>query len=64
MQMLVRFWLNHHLLDVVQRPKWRVVKGRSRSYVQAVLAGRQRLQLRSMLHVAHPVSTMKSSGAQ
>lgn len=36
-QMLVRFWVNHHLLDVLQRPLWRVVKGRSESYVNAVL---------------------------
>ena len=34
--MLVRFWLNHHLLDLTQRPCWRVVKGRSRSYVDKV----------------------------
>ena len=37
--MLVRFWVNHHLLDLVQRPLWRVVKGRSRAYVQKILAG-------------------------
>lgn len=36
---LVRFWANHHLLDLVQRPVWRVVKGRSRSYVNAICAG-------------------------
>lgn len=38
-QMLVRFWANHHLLDLVQRPCWRVVKGRSKQYVDRVLAG-------------------------
>jgi predicted NAD/FAD-binding protein len=38
--MLVRFWVNHHLLDLVQRPCWRVVKGRSRSYVNKVLSGK------------------------
>lgn len=38
-QMLIRFWSNHYLLDIFQRPVWRVVKGRSRSYVQAMLAG-------------------------
>lgn len=37
-QMLVRFWVNHHLLDLVQRPCWRVVKGRSKTYVDKVLA--------------------------
>lgn len=38
-QMLIRFWLNHHLLDLVQRPCWRVVKGRSKTYVDRVLKG-------------------------
>ena len=37
-KMLVRFWVNHHLLDVFDRPLWRVVKGRSQAYVKAVLA--------------------------
>jgi cyclopropane-fatty-acyl-phospholipid synthase len=36
--MLVRFWANHHLLDLTQRPVWRVVAGRSRAYVAAVTA--------------------------
>ena len=38
---LVRFWDNHHLLDLVQRPVWRVVKDRSRSYVNAICAGKR-----------------------
>jgi hypothetical protein len=38
-QMLVQFWVNHHLLNVLERPVWRVVKGRSRSYVERVLQG-------------------------
>ena len=38
-QMLIRFWVNHHLLDIFQRPLWRVVKGRSREYVNKVLQG-------------------------
>jgi predicted NAD/FAD-binding protein len=42
-QMLVRFWVNHHLLDLVQRPCWRVVKGRSKTYVDRVLSGAQRV---------------------
>ncbi len=37
--MLVRFWVNHHLLDIFQRPLWRVVKGRSREYVKRVCSG-------------------------
>lgn len=36
---LIRFWANHHLLDLVQRPVWRLVKDRSRSYVNAICAG-------------------------
>jgi predicted NAD/FAD-binding protein len=36
-QMLVRFWLNHHLLDVLQRPLWRVIKGRSQAYLNKAL---------------------------
>ncbi|KAG2492394.1 hypothetical protein HYH03_009340 [Edaphochlamys debaryana] len=35
-KMLVRFWVNHHLLDIFQRPLWRVVKGRSEVYVKRV----------------------------
>ena len=38
--MLIRFWVNHHLLDILQRPLWRVVKGRSKTYVDKVLAGK------------------------
>ena len=37
--MLVRFWANHHLLDILQRPLWRVVRGRSRAYVDRIVAG-------------------------
>ena len=37
--MLVRFWANHHLLDILQRPLWRVVRGRSRAYVERIVAG-------------------------
>ena len=34
---LVRFWKNHHLLDLLARPVWRVLKGRSRAYVDATV---------------------------
>jgi predicted NAD/FAD-binding protein len=36
-QMLVRFWVNHHLLDILHRPLWRVIKGRSEAYVKRAL---------------------------
>ena len=35
---LIRFWVNHHLLNLIERPLWRVVKGRSKAYVDAVCA--------------------------
>lgn len=35
-RMLIRFWVNHHLLNVTSRPVWRVVTGRSAAYVAAV----------------------------
>jgi predicted NAD/FAD-binding protein len=35
---LVRFWVNHHLLNLVERPLWRVVRGRSEAYVDAIVA--------------------------
>ena len=36
---LVRFWVNHHLLDLLQRPVWRVVSGRSCQYINKIVAG-------------------------
>lgn len=35
--MLIRFWVNHHLLDITMRPCWRVVKDRSKTYVDRIL---------------------------
>ena len=35
---LVRFWSNHHLLALLDRPVWRVLKGRSQAYVHAITA--------------------------
>ncbi len=36
MSHLVRFMANHHMLQVSQRPEWRVVQGGSSSYVHAL----------------------------
>ena len=52
--MLVRFWANHHLLDLFQRPVWRVVKDRSRTYVQKILAGPPLANMLSMSSVRSP----------
>jgi predicted NAD/FAD-binding protein len=49
-QFLVRFFANHGLLqvDVKGRPKWRVIKGGSREYVDKLVAGhRDRIRLNS-----------------
>lgn len=54
--MLVRFWVNHHLLDITQRPVWRVVKGRSRTYAQRVVSELPDLR------VSTPVHQIKSMG--
>jgi predicted NAD/FAD-binding protein len=44
----VRFFHNHGLLSVNQRPTWRVIKGGSRSYVDKLVAGhRDRIRLNS-----------------
>jgi cyclopropane-fatty-acyl-phospholipid synthase len=55
--MLVRFWSNHHLLDVLQRPRWRVVVGRSRAYVDKVVATLPDVR------TGTPVTSVRSLGA-
>ena len=42
---LVQFMANHHMLQLTGRPEWRVVRGGSRRYVEAMLA-RWDVQLR------------------
>lgn len=43
---LVRFFDNHGLLQLRDRPQWRVIKGGSREYVQKLVAGhRDRIRL-------------------
>ena len=45
---LVRFFANHGLLQVKDRPIWRVIKGGSREYVHKLVAGhRDRIRLNS-----------------
>jgi predicted NAD/FAD-binding protein len=44
----VRFFANHGLLSVNDRPQWRVIKGGSRQYVNRLVAGhRDRIRLNS-----------------
>jgi predicted NAD/FAD-binding protein len=45
---LVQFFANHGLLQISDRPVWRVIKGGSRQYVNKLVAGhRDRIRLRS-----------------
>lgn len=45
---LVRFFVNHGLLQMSDRPAWRVVKGGSRQYVNKLVSGhRDRIRLNS-----------------
>jgi len=39
LQFFVRFFNNHGLLNVVNRPQWRVIKGGSRSYIDPLIKG-------------------------
>jgi predicted NAD/FAD-binding protein len=48
LQFLVRFFDNHGLLQLKDRPTWRVIKGGSREYVKRLVAGhRDRIRLDS-----------------
>ncbi len=45
---LVRFFKNHGLLQLQDRPQWRVIEGGSREYVQRLVAGHEdRIRLQS-----------------
>jgi predicted NAD/FAD-binding protein len=37
-QTVVAFMNNHHMLDIIARPQWRVVRGRSRTYAERIVA--------------------------
>lgn len=56
---LLRFFANHGLLQLSDRPVWRVIKGGSRQYVEKLVAGhRDRIRLRS------PVQAIRRAGDQ
>ena len=53
-EFLTRFFANHGLLQLRDRPKWRVIKGGSREYVRKLVAGHHdRIRLNS------PVQSMR-----
>ena len=66
---LVQFMANHHMLQLTGRPEWRVVRGGSRRYVEAMLA-RWDVQLRlsspvhGIVRDAHGVSLRCDAGSE
>ena len=66
---LVRFMVNHHMLQVDGRPPWRVVRGGSRCYVEA-MAARWRVEVRTACAVtrvrrsAHEVRVTSAAGTE
>lgn len=48
----LRFFNNHGLLNITDRPQWSVIKGGSRSYVQALLAklGQDKVKLQQQIN--------------
>ena len=54
---LLRFFANHGLLQLSDRPVWRVIKGGSRQYVEKLVAGhRDRIRLRSPVYAIRRVA--------
>jgi len=50
----VRFFKNHGLLNIKDRPQWRVIEGGSRSYIEPLVAG-----FRDQIHLNTPVTSVK-----
>ena len=50
LQFFVRFFRNHGLLSIRNRPQWRVIKGGSRSYLEPLTAG-----FKDSIHTNRPV---------
>ncbi|ALZ10842.1 FAD-dependent oxidoreductase [Pseudomonas aeruginosa] len=57
LQFFVRFFANHGLLSVSERPQWRVVEGGSRSYVAPLSAS-----FRQSIRLSCPVQRVKRDG--
>lgn len=55
---LVRFFANHGLMQLRDRPSWRVVKGGSRTYVDKLVA-----QHRDRIHLNSPVRVLRRTAA-
>ena len=55
---LVRFFANHGLMQLRDRPTWRVIKGGSRAYVDTLVA-----QHRDRIHLNSPVRALRRTAA-
>ena len=53
-QFFIRFFRNHGLLEINNRPQWYVVRGGSREYVHALAA-----PFRNRIHINTPVTTIR-----
>jgi predicted NAD/FAD-binding protein len=56
MQFFARFFVNHGLLDVTNRPQWYVIPGGSQQYIKPLLAG-----LEGNIHLNSPVHNVQRS---
>lgn len=54
----VRFFFNHGLLDVYNRPQWYVIKGGSKSYIEPLIK-----QFKNSIHLQTPVVGIKRTSA-
>lgn len=54
MRFVAEFFANHGLLDLVDRPTWRVIDGGSRTYVQAVAA-----RFRGSIRLSTPIAIVR-----
>jgi predicted NAD/FAD-binding protein len=57
-QFFVRFFKNHGLLSVKNRPQWRVIEGGSREYIRPLCR-----RFEDRIHTAMPVQTIKRDAA-
>ncbi|WP_426416228.1 NAD(P)/FAD-dependent oxidoreductase [Aestuariirhabdus sp. LZHN29] len=53
-QFFLRFFNNHGLLNINERPQWRVIEGGSRSYLTPLIAG-----FRDRIHLSCPVQSIQ-----
>ena len=58
LEFLLRFFQNHGLLQLKDRPNWQVVSGGSREYVRRLVAGH-----RERIRLSNPVQSISRSGS-